>query len=545
MNLSSVLLGILRKSLEDLKFPQVSLNIESPPDPEMGDCSCIAALLIGKKLKRPPREIAAEIKANLTLEDTLVKSVEIAGPGYLNFFWRDEAWITLLQSILEAGTDYGGSTLGAGEKRLFEFVSANPTGPMNVVSARAAALGDSMVRLQRKIGFSVDSEYYVNDSGRQIKLLGESVKARAMELSGSSGKEVAIPDGGYHGAYIIDIAKEALSEYSEGTIAAVSDDEIGRWAAGQIVAKQKSTLLEYGIEYNRWFRESELYTGNRHLDALNRLDDAGHIYEKDGAKYLRTTDFGDDEDRVVITSDGRPTYFLPDIAYHLDKSERGYGQAIDLLGPDHHGHGKRMQAAMRLLGLPSNFLKIIIVQQVNLLRGGKQVKMSKRTGEIITMDELLDEVGTDAAKQIFLSRKWSSHLDFDIEVAKDRSEKSPVFYLQYAHARICSIFRKAGKRNKATMADLQELTASEERNLLRKLSSFPDIIVNAALQLAPHRLNTYLGDLATAFHHFYHEQRVISDNESLTRARLALCEAVQLVLREGLRLMGMSAPEKM
>ena len=543
MNLSHKLRELIRQCLSDLKYPDVPVVLEVPPDTKnLGDRSTTVALALAKKLKQPPWEIAEAIsKAFEAREKHLVKWVRTVRPGYLNFRWSDEALRGLLQGILNLESDYGQSDIGTGERRLFEFVSANPTGPMNVVSARAAALGDSLVRLQRKIGFDVDSEFYVNDSGRQIRLLGESVRARITEIKGEAAE---IPEDGYHGAYVRDIALAAVDGDS-GDLSTASPEELGRWAAERIVAGQRRTLENYGVEFNRWFFESELYEDQRHLKALEKLDKAGYIYEKDGAKYFRSTAFGDDEDRVVVTSDGRPTYFLPDIAYHLDKAQREYKKAVDLLGPDHHGHAKRMQAAMQALGLPQEFLEIIIVQQVNLLRGGQPVKMSKRTGEIITMDELLEEVGPDAAKQIFLSRRYSSHLDFDIEMAKDRSEKSPVFYVQYAHARICSIFRKAGRYDSASPDDLKMLRAPEERNLLSSLSLFPDIIEGAALQLAPHRLNAYLGDLATVFHSFYHECRVLSEDAELTRARLALCRAVQIVLKEGLRLLGMSAPESM
>jgi len=541
VNVSKVLTDLLHQALDDLKYPDTEITLESPPDPKMGDRSCTIALALAKQLKRAPRQIAEEIRDAIKTDGSIIERIEIAGAGYLNFFCSEEVWLQLLQSILSTGPDYGSSDTGKNEKRLFEFVSANPTGPMNIVSARAAALGDSMVRLQKKVGFSADSEFYVNDSGKQIRLLGESVQARARELQGETAE---IPDGGYHGAYIKDLAKRALDE-SAANCLEVSAELTGRWAADKLREGQEATLEEYGVKFDRWFRESELYTDNSHQKTLERLKANGHIYEKDGALFFRTTEFGDDEDRVVITSDGRPTYFLPDIAYHLNKAERGYVRVFDLLGPDHHGHGKRMQAAMKAAGMPDDFLEIIIVQQVNLLRGGEPVKMSKRTGEMVTMKELLDEVGADAARQIFLSRKWSSHLDFDIESAKDRSEKSPVFYVQYAHARICSIFRKAGDRGDASLNDLEKLKAAEERNLMRSLSLFPDVVESAALYLAPHRLNTYLGDLATAFHHFYHECRVISEDEGLTRARLALCRAVQIALIEGLRLMGMTAPERM
>lgn len=541
MNLSHYLIGLLLSASHRLNFPDAKITLEIPPDPRLGDRSCNMALSLAKELKRTPRKIAEEIRSVLPQSDPFIEKIEIAGPGYLNFFWSSHAFRTLLQHILRKGSDYGSSDFGVGEKHIIEFVSANPTGPLNIVSARAAAVGDCLVKLHRKIGCEVHSEFYVNDAGRQIELLGLSVRARLLE---AKGEPLQIPDGGYHGNYLKDYAEKALRKFPGDPYTAPAQD-LGRWTAQCIVEDQRRSLMAYGVHFDRWFFESELHESNETLEALELLKKAGFVYEKEGAEYFASSRFGDDEDRVVVTSDRRPTYFLPDIAYHLNKARRGFTKAYDLWGPDHHGHVIRIKAALRAAGLPESFLEVIIIQQVNLLRGGHMLKMSKRTGEMITMDELLEEVGADAAKQIFLSRRWSSHLDFDIEVAKDRSEKSPVFYLQYAHARICSIFRKTASVENPTTGELKLLCAPPERELLRALSLFPDVIEAAALQLAPHRLNDYLKDLAAAFHKFYHECRVLSENEALTRARLALCKAVQITLQEGLRLLGMNAPEKM
>jgi arginyl-tRNA synthetase len=541
VNLSHYLIGLLLSASHRLNFPDVKITLEIPPDSRLGDRSCSMAMSLAQELKRAPRQIAEEIRSALPQSDPFIEKIEIAGPGYLNFFWSNHALRTLLQHILRSGAEFGSTDYGAGEKHLIEFVSANPTGPLNIVSARAAAVGDCLVKLQRKIGYEVHSEFYVNDAGRQIELLGLSVRARLLE---ARGEPLQIPDGGYHGSYLKDYAAKALREFPGDPYTAPALD-LGRWTARCIVADQRRSLLKYGVHFDRWFFESELHESDETMKALDLLQSAGYIYERDGATYFASSRFGDDEDRVVVTSDRRPTYFLPDIAYHLNKARRGYTRAYDLWGPDHHGHVLRMKAAMRAAGLPEAFLEVIIIQQVNLLRAGQPVKMSKRTGEMITMDELLEEVGADAAKQIFLSRRWSSHLDFDIEAAKDRSEKSPVFYLQYAHARICSIFRKTAPLENPGAADLKLLRDPLERELLRALSLFPDVIEAAALQSAPHRLNDYLKDLAAAFHKFYHECRVLSEDEAMTRARLALCKAVQITLQEGLRLLGMNAPERM
>lgn len=541
MNLSQHLIDLLRRTLAQLGYPELSVTLEIPPDPAMGDRSCTVALGLAKQMKRAPRQIAQDLFQALPKADPFIEKCELAGAGYLNFFWSPEALRKLLSAVLREGSEFGSSQIGAGEKRQFEFVSANPTGPLNIVSARAAAVGDSLVRLQRKVGYAIDSEYYVNDAGKQVELLGASVQARIHE---STGQTAQIPEGGYHGGYVKDLAAIAIRDFPGDPLKATGA-ELGKWTARQVVEQQKKALADYGVFYDRWFFESELHEHKAPQAALERLKVGGHLYEKDGALFFQSSVYGDDEDRVVVTSDGRPTYFLPDVAYHLDKAGRGYKKVYDLWGPDHHGHVQRMQAAMKALELPEGFLEVIIVQQVNLLRGGRPVKMSKRTGEMIAMDELLEEVGADAAKQIFLSRRWSSHLDFDIEAAKDRSEKSPVFYVQHAYARICSIFRKAGDSQELADRDLEKLCAAEEWNLLRALSLFPDIVETAATQLAPHRLSSYLSDLAAAFHKFYHQCRVLSEDAALTRARLALCRAVQVTLQEGLRLLGMSAPEQM
>jgi arginyl-tRNA synthetase len=541
VNLSHHLLNQLRRALAKLQFPDVPLILEQPPNPELGDRSCTAALALARELKRSPRQIALEILEALPQDDPLIGRVEIAGPGYLNFFWSADAYLAVLRSVLEEKSEFGSSQVGAGERWLFEFVSANPTGPMNIVSARAAAIGDSLVKLSRKIGFAAQSEYYVNDAGRQVELLGLSVRARMLQAKGQSAE---IPEGGYQGNYILELAEIAAREFPGNPLEATGRD-LGLWTAHRLAGLQKQALIGYGVHFDRWFFESELHESDQPNEVLKRLKEAGHIYVKEGAQFFATSEFGDDEDRVVITSDGRPTYFLPDMAYHLDKAQRGFTKVIDLWGPDHHGHVQRMQAAMKALDQPEGFLEVLIIQQVNLLRGGQPVKMSKRTGEIITMEELLDEVGPDAAKQIFLSRRWSSHLDFDIEVAKDRSEKSPVFYVQYAHARISAIFRKAGAWGPPAVGDLETLGESEERDLLRALSLFPEIVEAAALQMSPHKLNAYLGELSTLFHKFYHERRVLSEDAAVKCGRLALCRAVQIVIKEGLRLLGMDAPEQM
>jgi arginyl-tRNA synthetase len=426
---------------------------------------------------------------------------------------------------------------------LVEYVSANPTGPLNIVNARAAAIGATLVRLLEATGHRADGEFYVNDSGNQVELLGESLAARFSERAGLPRP---MPEEGYQGAYLHELAAELDDAYAR---AALSRPDGATWfrdqALERMLAWQQRDLRDYGAEFKTWFRESRLHP-DQVAATLNDLRAHGAVYDRDGAVWLASTRHGDSEDRVVIKSDGRPTYLLPDIAYHRDKRARGYRHAINLWGPDHHGYIARLGAALQLLGIEPDFLEVLIVQQVNLLAGGQPVKMSKRAGEFITLRELMDEVGADSAKFFFLLRSTSAHLDFDLDLAKRQNDENPAYYVQYAHARIASVLRYAVERGLAAEPGSRvRYPAPEERRLLRTLAAFPEIVRGAAMAREPHRLPVYLMETAAEFHRFYHACRVVTDDADQSRARLLLSEATRRVIRNGLALMGVTAPDRM
>jgi len=550
------------------------LELDTPKDRSHGDLTTNVALVLAKKLERKPRELAGEIAANLKLPKDFVESVEIAGPGFINFRFAPAQWSERLVEILEAGQDFGRSELGEGRKINVEFVSANPTGPFNVVSARAAAVGGALVSILKMAGYRAHAEFYCNDAGRQVELLGLSLRARYAELRGENAQ---IPEGGYQGEYIMDLARrlrergcelgdelrgEAVARI-QGSLPQLSGqpDEwmelpeeesaksFGGFALRCLIAQQRSTCRAFGLHFDTWFLESDLHANSRLDEALEKLESADSIYVKDGAKWFRSTDYGDDQDRVVVRKDGAPTYFLADVAYHQSKISRGFEKAIDFLGPDHHGYIVRLSSASKALGASDGWLEVVLLQQVNLLKDGTPIEMSKRAGRLVTMDELIEEVGVDAAKFFFLMRKNNSHLDFDMELAKRESNDNPVYYVKYAHARICSVMRHAQERE----IDLEEYDAAEfellesvpERDLLRLLSDFPATVGRAATAREPSRLTSYATEVATMFHQFYHQCKVLGDDEALTRARLALCRATRLVLANTLTQLGISAPERM
>lgn len=505
-----------------------------PKHKEQGDLSSNAAMLLARDLKKNPREIAKTIVETVDWDALGMEKAEIAGPGFINVWVGPKHYQGVVRGILENPGDYGRSNAGEGEKILVEFVSANPTGPLNVVSARAAAIGDSLVRVLCKAGYDAHSEFYVNDAGRQIRRLGLSVIARA--------KGEDVPEDGYHGEEVIKLSQKI---FPDGVPAEEQDpDVIGKKAADINVAKQKEVLELYGVKFDRWFKESELHNADMPAKTLAKLRELGAVEEKDGAIWFTGTKFGDLEDRVIVTKEGRPTYLLPDIAYHLNKAERGYNKAVDLLGPDHHDYIGRMKAALKALG-HEGFLDVMIVQQVHLLAGGEKVKMSKRAGKLVTLEELVEEVGKDVARYFFLQRKTSSPLEFDLDLAKEQSDKNPVFYVQYAHARISAILRREECATPSVKTDLSPLTATVEIELIKHLEQFGLNIARAAKAWEPQRLVTYLGDLATRFHKFYSSQRVVGEDEKTSEARAALILATKMILSEGLDLLGVSAPERM
>ena len=525
----------------------MDIALENPRNPEFGDLSTNIAFLLAKELKVPPRKIAEEICREMEIEPAYLEKAEPAGGGFINFTFSRVYLQNLAAYILQAGTEYGKCNIGKGKRVNLEFVSANPTGPLNIVSARAAALGDSLKRVLNACGYEAKSEFYVNDAGQQIIKLGESVLARYAELNGIEGVE--FPADGYHGDYINLVAKTLFhpkSDYDWYNITERMKLEAGRTAIVAELALQSIVLSKFDVEYDKWVEElRDIRNKSKHIDISNVLEGKGLTYNKEGAVYFKTTLFGDDEDRVIITSDGRPTYFLPDIAYHQDKYDRGFEWLIDIWGPDHHGYIPRMKAALKALGYPEDSFTVIIAQQVNLIRGGEKVAMSKRAGEMVTMDDLIEEVGADAARFFFLQRKASAHLDFDLDLAVKETEENPVFYVQYAHARICSIERFAEEAGISEERDWERLQEKEEFDLLRKLAQFPMIVEQCGRNLEVTRITAYLMETASVFHSFYQKHRVVTEDKELSAARLGLCRSVRQVLKNGLDLLGVSAPERM
>ncbi|OQY28681.1 MAG: arginine--tRNA ligase [Candidatus Cloacimonetes bacterium 4572_55] len=527
------------------------INLSVPRDSSHGDYSVNIAMRLGKKLRRNPRQIADLIIKGLHDSNKFIEKALVAGPGFINFTLSPDYIIDALRKILQQGDDFGKTVSQNPEKILVEFVSANPTGPMNVVSARTGAVGDTLVKLLNWSGMQAKSEYYVNDTGNQVNNLALSVDLRYRELLGES---VEIPPEAYHGDYIIDLAEKILKEHGPDYF--LKEDEsrlefFKKDAIKRIVASQQADLKEFQVTFDRWFFESEAIKAGKVRSVIDRLLGLGLIYDYDGCLWFKSTEYGDDEDRVFIKSDGNPTYFLPDCGYHQTKYDRGFTRLIDIWGPDHHGYIPRMTAALEALGYPRESFETLIVQQVNFLKDGVKMKMSKRAGMIVTMRELIDEVGVDVARYFFLKRRANSHLDFDLDLAKKESDENPVYYVQYAHARICSVLGYAKNQGASlesdaeTIVNLSELKKPEELDLIKILNRFPDIISDAARTREVHRLPMYLESVAAHFHQFYHNHRVVTDDASLTQARLALCKVARTVLRNGLTLLGVSAPEKM
>jgi arginyl-tRNA synthetase len=530
--------------LEDADLPAVPL--ETPRQKEHGDLASSLALVLAKSTGRPPRELAEKILAGLDLDPGRVERATIAGPGFINF-QLGKAWVAdQVRHILAHAASFGESATGAGVPVQVEFVSANPTGPLNVVSARAAAVGDALVRLLNAAGFRAASEFYVNDAGNQVRLFAASLAARLTELDGGT---AAIPEEGYHGEYVRELAAAlrtdpGLPQDPEARLAWLAATGIERMVAGQ-----RRDLERFGVTFDRWFPESSLHGAGALDRSLAALRSAGQVHERDSALWFATTAYGDDADRVVVRSDGTPTYFLADIAYHADKHARGFARVIDIWGPDHHGHVARMQAAAQALGFGADWLEVLIVQQVNLLRGGQPVKMSKRAGEFVTLGELVDEVGKDPARFFFLMRRTNAHLDFDLDLAKQQTEENPCFYVQYAHARVAQILANAERQgvrlHDARAVPAERLTDPEELALSKLLAAFPETVAAAALAREPQRVTNYLREVAALFHRFYHQHRVVGVEEELMQARLGLARATQIVIRRGLELIGVSAPERM
>ena len=537
----------VRETLKKLSIKEkIDINIEKPKNDKFGDFTINTAMQLAKVLKRSPRDIASDIVKNIDDDKGYFEKIEIAGPGFINFYIKNEYFYQFLDYIFNYNVnEFFKYEYYKNHKVNVEFVSANPTGPLNVVSGRAAAVGDSVCRLiERGSAQKVDREFYINDAGNQVKLLGLSLRARYAQLLGY---DEEVPEDGYHGEYLKDIAKAFLEKYGKDFDWRDEKnlDIFINFALEYNINWQKRSLEQYGVKFDIWFSEKKLRESGLVDEVLNRLIELGYTYEKDGAIWFKATEFGDEKDRVLVTKDKRPTYFLPDIAYHVNKASRGYDWFLVFWGPDHHGYFPRLWGALDALGYDRNRFDFRIVQQVNLLRGGKQVKMSKRTGEIITLDELLEEVGKDAAKFFFLMRSSNSHLDFDIEVAKKQTDENPVFYIQYAHARICSILRNIDEDIKDIDIDWSLLKEPGEIKLIKKIYQYNEILNLAVKNLEPHRINHYLIELAGEFHNFYHHYRVITEPKELSKARYGLIEVVKKVIKDGLDILGIDAPERM
>ncbi len=532
---------------DGIEVEESYLALERPKQENLGDLAATVAMSLARQLKSNPRQIAEKIIANIKPDPFYIEKIQIAGPGFINFFLAPPCLQQAVVDIITAGDEFGRSQYGKNQKVQLEFVSANPTGPLNIVSARAAAVGDVLTNCYQAVGFDAHREFYVNDAGRQIRLLGASLSARYMT---QLGYPEDIPEDGYHGHYLRELASEIIATEGDEFVAMEAKDRhelFSKMALEYMLKRQKASLDKYRVHYQLWFRESILREQKAHEAVIAKLAEKDLIYQQDGATWFRSSLFGDEKDRVLITAAGEPTYFLIDIAYHENKYQRGFQKVIDFWGPDHHGYIDRMRAAIVALGYPKESFEVSIIQQVNLLRSGQAVKMSKRAGEIIEMDELIDEVGVDAARYYFVDRRISQPMDFDIDLAKKQSDENPVYYVQYAHARICNILRYAEEQGVTlpTVADTSLLVHPLELQVIKKLIEWPEVILRVVHFTEPHRLTNYAQEVATVFHRFYHELRVVTENQPLTQARLMLVKATRQVLANIFGILGITAPENM
>jgi len=529
------------------------VDAEVPRNETMGDLACTVSMRLTKLLKKPPRVIAEEIVNKIEEQETgLFEKIEIAGPGFINFRFKKEFFHKKLEVILNEKHSVLRTDIGKKRKIQVEFVSANPTGPLHIGHGRGAAVGNALCNILEAAGFDVQKEFYVNDAGLQVALLGQSVFARYQQLLGN---DLPFPENGYQGDYISEIAQELKDRdgdlYLNKTFEEIADP-VTEYAYKKMLANLENDLKDFGIVFDRWQSEKELHDKGKVKTALDELDAKGLIYEKDGAVWFNSERFGDDKDRVIKKNDGEFTYFASDICYHKDKLDRGFDEIIDIWGADHHGYIPRIRSVLEAFELPKDKFKVILIQMVTLLRNGEPVQMSKRSGNFVTLREVMDEVGADITKFIFLTRKADSQLDFDLDLAKEQSSENPVFYVQYAFARISSLFRQAAERNVEGVEGLEVkefnsalLTEDEELALIKKMLQYPMVFEGAAIACEPHRITYYLQELAGVFHSYYYKHKVIVDDNSLTLARLSLCKGVRTVLEEGLNILGVSAPEKM
>ncbi|WP_423408506.1 arginine--tRNA ligase [Heyndrickxia sp. MSNUG] len=531
---------------EEAQIPSVVL--ETPKEKAHGDYSTNMAMQLARVAKKAPRQIAELLIENFDKSKASIEKIEIAGPGFINFYMDNSYLTDLIPAILEAGDNYGESKVGNGQKIQVEFVSANPTGDLHLGHARGAAVGDSLCNVLSKAGYDVSREYYINDAGNQINNLALSVEARYFQ---ALGMDKQMPEDGYHGEDIIGIGKKLAEEFGDKYVNVPDQerfDTFREYGLKYEMEKLKQDLENFRVKFDVWYSETSLYHDGKIDVALDALRANGHIYEEDGATWFRSTELGDDKDRVLIKQDGSYTYLTPDIAYHKNKLERGFEKLINIWGADHHGYIPRMKAAIQALGYERDTLEVEIIQLVHLYKNGEKMKMSKRTGKAVTMRDLIEEVGLDAVRYFFAMRSADTHMDFDLDLAVSQSNENPVFYAQYAHARISSILRSAEEQGftAGKDADFKLIEAEKEMDLLKKIGEFPLAVAEAAQKRMPHRISNYIFELASVFHSFYNAEKVLDmDNKERTQARLSLIKSAQITLKNALALIGVSAPEKM
>lgn len=530
---------------DETTIPDVIL--ETPKNKENGDYATNIAMQLTKIAKQPPRAIAEAILSKLDADKTAIDSIEIAGPGFMNIRLKNDVLGDVVKTVLSQGENYGRSTSGKNEKVQVEFVSANPTGDLHLGHARGASLGDSLCNILDFAGYDVSREYYINDAGNQVNNLALSVEARYFQ---ALGLEKEMPEDGYHGQDIIDIGKKLAEEFGDQYVNTPEQERLEffrKYGLDYELNKLKKDLEDFRVRFDNWYSETSLYTDGKIGVALDKLRANGHVYEEDGATWFRSTTFGDDKDRVLIKNDGTYTYLTPDIAYHEDKIRRGFDKLINIWGADHHGYIPRMKAAIEALGYDRDTLEVEVAQMVQLYKDGEKFKMSKRTGKAVTLRELVEEVGLDAVRYFFAMRSGDSQMDFDLDLAISQSNENPVYYAQYAHARISSILRQAEEKNlSASMENLNLLQTEKEQTLLKRIGDFPRVVSDAARLRSPHRITTYIHELAAEFHSFYNAEKVLDqENRELSEARLALVTATRTTIANALKLIGVHAPERM
>jgi len=550
--LNHALIKAVTLASQKMRFPAAGIPdfvLEVPREKEHGDFATNLALLLAGALKMSPRKIAGIIKEELNFEGLPVKKVEVAGPGFINFY-LDPAWaLRVIPEIINQGEDYGRVNIGNREKVQVEYVSANPTGLLHMGNARGAALGDSIASLLDFADYQVTREFYVNDAGTQIENLGKSLAARYFQLLGFKAE---IPEEGYHGEDLVATTKKFIALYQDKYLkesASVREEALVKYALDEAITAIKKTLAEFGVHYDVWFSEASLYAGGSVKEIIERLKEKGFGYEHEGALWFKAREFGARQDEVLVRNNGAPTYFAADIAYHVNKLQRGFTKIINIWGADHHGHVARLKGALAALGYSPDAVQVIIMQLVRLYRGGEIVRMSKRTGQYVSLEDLIEEVGRDAARYFFVMRSADSHLDFDLDLAREQSVKNPVYYIQYAHARICSLKKVLAEQGRTmprvSSTDLTLLTQEAELALARRLADFPEEVTRAVQNLAPHQIASYIHEVAGLLHAFYNHHRVITADPALSNSRVLLVEATRIVLANALKLLGLKSPERM